>query len=56
MTNNSREHAPEAGKKKKPSFYYQEVRSGEDAPGTLDKDLGARWGLDQGKSENREAG
>jgi len=53
MTNNSRERAPLDSKRKKQGFVYQEVPNNEKAPGTTEKELGARWGLDEGASEQR---
>ena len=53
MANNSRERAPLDGKRKKQVFVYQEIPNNEKAPGTTEKELGARWGLDEGTSEQR---
>ena len=50
MTNNTNsERATEAGKKK-PGFFYQEVPNSEANPGVSDKELGMRWGTNQGES------
>ena len=53
MTNQSRERAKEGGKKAKVGYSYQEVRDDEETPGTTEKELGTRWGIEEGKSGRR---
>ena len=55
MANNTQKRATEHGKKKKPSFFYQEVSEDEAAPGTKERDLGASDTEDRRERSEQEA-
>jgi hypothetical protein len=53
MTDNFREQAPRAGRKRNLGYVYEEVPNNEVNPGISLNDLGARWGTDPGKLEKK---